>query len=80
MKTKIFIYFFILTNLIYSKDEFFDDLSNKNSIKLSTSIINSDYLEGEKLQGSKSIIVIDKKEIEGKGYTSVSEVLDKVPS
>lgn len=80
MKTKTSILFIALTNLIYSESNFFNDTTGESVVKLSTSVINSDYLEGEKLQGSKSIIVIDKKELEGKGYTSVSEVLDKVPS
>ena len=49
-------------------------------INLPTSIINSDYIEGKKLQGSKNIIIIDQKNIQGKGYSSVSEILNDVPS
>ena len=48
-------------------------------VKLGKSVISPDYIEIEKLKSTKNVIVIDKKDIDEKGYQSVSEVLDDVP-
>lgn len=48
-------------------------------VKLGKSIINPDYIEVEKLKSTKNVIVVDKQDIEQKGYTSVSQVLNDVP-
>lgn len=49
-------------------------------IQLEKSIINGDYIEIEKLRASKNVIVVDKKDIEDKGYESVEAVLNDIPS
>lgn len=73
MKHKTFIFNLILVSSIFA--------NNKDiPVELPTSTIVSDYIEGEKLQGSKNIIIIKKSDIEGKGYTSISEILDDIPS
>lgn len=48
-------------------------------IELGESIISPDYIEVEKLKSTKNVIVLDKTDIEEKGYASLSEVLDDVP-
>ncbi len=48
-------------------------------VELGQSIISPDYIEVEKLKSTKNVIVVDKKEIEEKGYPSLSEVLDDIP-
>lgn len=48
-------------------------------VKLDKSIINPDYIEIEKLKSTKNVIVVNKQDIEQKGYTSVSQVLNDVP-
>lgn len=48
-------------------------------VKLGKSVISPDYIEIEKLKSTKNVIVIDKKDIDEKGYQNVSEVLDDVP-
>lgn len=51
----------------------------KAEIKLEPSFINSNYIEVEKLKPTKNVIVIDKKQIDERGYTSISQVLNDVP-
>lgn len=48
-------------------------------VKLGKSIISPDYIEVEKLKSTKNVIVVEKHDIEQKGYTSVSQVLNDVP-
>ncbi len=48
-------------------------------IKLGKSIISPDYIEVEKLKSTKNVIVVEKQDIEQKGYTSVSQVLNDIP-
>lgn len=48
-------------------------------VKLGKSVINPDYIEIEKLKSTKNVIVVDKEDIDQKGYTSVSQVLNDVP-
>ena len=50
------------------------------SIQLEDSHVRPDYVEVERLKGTKNVIVIEKKDIQGKGYRNLSEVLDEVPS
>ena len=49
-------------------------------IKLQDSYVSPEYVEIERLRDTKEIIVITKKEIEGKGYSTITEVLKDVPS
>lgn len=49
------------------------------SVKLGESIVSPDYIEIEKLKSTKKVIVIDKNDIEDKGFLSLSEVLNDVP-
>lgn len=53
--------------------------SPEKTVELGQSIISPDYIEIEKLKSTKNVIVIDKKDIEEKGYPTLSEVLDDVP-
>lgn len=48
-------------------------------IKLGKSIISPDYIEIEKLKSTKNVVVVEKQDIEQKGYTSVSQVLNDIP-
>ncbi len=48
-------------------------------IKLGKSIISPDYIEVEKLKSTKNVVVVEKQDIEQKGYTSVSQVLNDIP-
>lgn len=67
-KEIIFLECFIIGALSYAQD-----------VKLDTSFISPDYIEIEKLKSTKNVIVIDKKDIDERGYTSVSQVLNDVP-
>lgn len=49
-------------------------------IKLQDSYVSPEYVEIERLRDTKQIIVITKKDIEGKGYSTISEILKDVPS
>lgn len=55
------------------------NLAFSEDIKLGATFINPDYIEIEKLKSTKNVIVIDKNQIDEKGYTSVSQVLNDVP-
>ena len=50
------------------------------TIRLKDSYVRPDYVEVEKLRDTKQIIVITKKDIEEKGYKSISDVLKDQPS
>ncbi|SHK72080.1 iron complex outermembrane recepter protein [Selenomonas ruminantium] len=52
----------------------------QESIRLSDSYVRPDYVEVEKLRDTKQIIVITKKDMEEKGYKSISDVLKDQPS
>lgn len=52
----------------------------KETIRLNDSYVRPDYVEVEKLRDTKKIIVINKKDIEEKGYKTVSDVLKDQPS
>ncbi len=56
------------------------DLSAGESIRLNDSYVRPDYVEVEKLRDTKQIIVITKKDMEEKGYKSISDVLKDQPS
>ena len=45
------------------------------SIRLKDSYVRPDYIEVEKLRDTKQILVITKKDMEEKGYKSISDVL-----
>ena len=64
----------LLVAFIASKTLIFSE-----EIKLRTSYINPDYIEIEKLKSTKNVIVIDKNQIDEKGYTSISQILNDVP-
>ena len=49
------------------------------TVQLGRSVVSPDYIEIEKLKSTKKVIVLDKDEIQGKGYTSISKVLDDLP-
>lgn len=49
-------------------------------IQLDDSHVRPDYVEVERLKSTKNVIVIEKKDIEGKGYRNLGEVLNDVPS
>lgn len=53
--------------------------SYATEVDLGKSIISPDYIEIQKLKATKNVIVVDKKDIEEKGYQSVSQVLNDVP-
>ncbi|WP_110955485.1 TonB-dependent receptor [Anaerosinus massiliensis] len=52
----------------------------ESAIELEDSYVHPDYVEVERLRDTKQIIVIRKEDIEGKGYRTVSDVLQDVPS
>lgn len=68
MYRKIFLLSSIICSLAYSEE-----------IKLESSFISPDYIEIEKLKSTKNIIVIDKNQMDERGYNSVSQVLNDVP-
>lgn len=51
-----------------------------STIKLQDSYVHPDYVEVERLKDTKEVIVIQKKDIQEKGYTSLSDILKDVPS
>lgn len=63
----------ILMSLIASSAIFAEE------VKLEKSIINPDYIEVEKLKSTKNVIVLNKQDIDQKGYSSISQVLNDVP-
>lgn len=65
---RVVLFYCILNSLIMAQD-----------IQLGQSIISPDYIEVEKLKPTKNVIVINKQDIDEKGYTSVSQVLNDVP-
>lgn len=52
----------------------------KETIRLNDSYVRPDYVEVEKLRDTKQIIVITKKDMEEKGYKTISDVLKDQPS
>lgn len=50
------------------------------AIRLQDSYVRPDYVEVEKLRDTKQIIVITKKDMEEKGYKTISDVLKDQPS
>ena len=54
--------------------------SPEQSIRLKDSYVRPDYVEVEKMRDTKQIIVITKKDLEEKGYKSISDVLKDTPS
>lgn len=67
---KILFLSFLLINLGVKSEE----------INLGRSFINSEYIEIEKLRGTKNVIVIEKKDIESKAYTNLEAILEEIPS
>ena len=51
-----------------------------STIKLQDSYVHPDYVEVERLKDTKEVIVIQKKDIQEKGYPSLSDILKDVPS
>ena len=51
----------------------------ETSVQLGQSIISPDYIEIEKLKSTKQVIVLEKEDIQDKGYTSLSKALNDVP-
>jgi outer membrane receptor protein involved in Fe transport len=49
-------------------------------VQLEDSYVRPDYVEVERLKSTKNVIVIEKKDIEGKGYQNLSDVLNDNPS
>lgn len=70
MKKHIFFIFIALQAMTYSNPV----------VELPESQIQSDYLEINKMKNTKQIIVIEKKDIQGKGYRGISSILQDVPS
>lgn len=52
----------------------------EKTIQLPESNIQSDYIEINKMKNTKHIIVIEKKDIQEKGYTNFSSILQDIPS
>lgn len=71
MKMKILFLTFLLCNIASFAEK---------TILLPESNIQSDYVEINKMKNLKNVIVIEKKEIQEKGYTNLSAVLQDVPS
>lgn len=69
----------MLLSFIISASIFASNIEKAETVKLDKSIINPDYIEVEKLKSTKNVIVINKQDIDEKGYTSVSQVLNDVP-
>ncbi|MCR5176417.1 MAG: TonB-dependent receptor [Anaerovibrio sp.] len=57
-----------------------DATTSQQSIRLKDSYVRPDYVEVEKLRDTKKIIVITKKDMEEKGYKTISDVLKDQPS
>lgn len=57
-----------------------DEPTAQESIRLKDSYVRPDYVEVEKLRDTKQVIVINKKDIEEKGYKTISDVLKDQPS
>lgn len=71
MKTNIIFLSFLLSSVISLAETI---------IQLPESNIQSDYVEINKMKNLKNIIVIEKKEIQEKGYTNLSAVLQDIPN
>lgn len=52
----------------------------EKTIQLPESNIQSDYIEINKMKNTKNVIVIEKKDIQEKGYTNFSSILQDIPS
>lgn len=71
MKTNIIFLSFLLSSMISLAETI---------IQLPESNIQSDYVEINKMKNLKNIVVIEKKEIQEKGYTNLSAVLQDIPN
>ena len=49
-------------------------------VNLPESNIKSDYIEINKMKNTKNVIVLEKKDIQEKGYKNLSDILDNIPS
>lgn len=49
-------------------------------VNLPESNIKSDYIEINKMKNTKNVIVLEKKDIQEKGYKDLSAILDDIPS
>ncbi len=54
--------------------------SSVKSIKLKDSVIKADYVEVDAISATKNVKVINKEDIEKKGYNTLSEILNEIPS
>ena len=83
MKLKMkMVAFLLAANCLHAQDLSGEDFFYQESepIQLKESVISSDYIEVDAVQSTKNVKVITKEQIEKKGYTTLSEVLDDVPS
>ncbi len=71
MKTKNLFLIFLLCNAASFAE---------TTVHLPESNIQSDYVEINKMKNLKNVIVIEKKEIQEKGYTNLSAVLQDIPT
>lgn len=77
---KVMIFLTTLIN-VYAQEEFWEENSNgKDRITLEESIIKSEYIEVDSIKSTKNVKVITKEQIENKGYNTLSEVLDDIPT
>lgn len=72
MNKKIITLLFLMSSLAFA--------NSKNAVRLPESNIKTGYIEIDRLKSTKNIVVLEKKDIQDKGYLSLEEVLDTVPS
>ncbi|MGL4998485.1 MAG: TonB-dependent receptor [Cetobacterium sp.] len=81
MNKKIGLFALLFTASIYGDDSFFNEnISEKDLVKLEESVITTTGFETNIREIPANVTVVSSKEIEEKGYSSVEEVLDKIPS
>lgn len=74
--------FFITLINVYAQEEFWveDNSNKKNAITLEESVIRSEYIEIDSIKSTKNVKVINREEIENKGYNTLTEVLGDIPT
>ena len=70
MKKKLLLIFIIASFSVFSEQ----------IVNLPESNIKSDYIEINKMKNTKNVIVLEKKDIQEKGYKDLSAILDDIPS
>ncbi|WP_047394754.1 TonB-dependent receptor [Cetobacterium sp. ZOR0034] len=81
MKKRIGLLAFLLATTGYAEDIFFNESDQeKGLVKLEESVITTTGFETNIREIPSNVTVISSQEIQEKGYTSVEEVLEKIPS